>query len=130
LSDHTPRHSRQDLVLDIAHRDGGPHVDDRDADDAHRTRDHFSYEAATGVGKRISPFQPVQGNRVSACPRQLANAVLLTLAVDLPGVLATRAGKVAVAAPPLAGRQSRSVAAHLPLTRTSRRQISALSAWR
>jgi hypothetical protein len=97
--DHTPRHSREDLVLDVARQDGGAHVDHRDAAYDQLTRDHFTYEVATRAGDHISPYQPVQGNPVNACLRQLAHEVLLTLSLDLPAVLAARAGKVAAAAP-------------------------------
>jgi len=97
--DETPRHSRKDLVLDVAHQDGGAHVDDRDAVYDQLTRDHFTCEVAMQAGDRISPYQPVQGNPVYACVRQIAHEVLLTLSLDLPAVLAARAGRVATAVP-------------------------------
>jgi hypothetical protein len=97
--DHTPRHSREDLVRDVAHQDGGAHVDHRDAVYDELTRDHFPCEVSTVVGNLTSPYQPVQGNPVNACLRQIAHEVLVTLSADLPAVLGARAGK-ATAAPP------------------------------
>jgi hypothetical protein len=95
--DPTPRYSREDLVLDVAHQDGGAHVDDRNAAYDQLTRDDFTYEIATRAGDRISPYQPVKGNPVNVCLRQIAHEVLVTLSLDLPAVVATRAGPAAAA---------------------------------
>jgi hypothetical protein len=93
--DPTPRYSREDLVLDVAHQDGGAHIDHRDAAYDQLTRDHFTYEIAIRTGDRMSSYQPVQGNPVNACLRQIGYEVLTTLSLDLPAVVAARAGKVA-----------------------------------
>ena len=96
--DPTPRYSRQDVVLGVANQDGGAHVDHRDAEYDRLTRDHFTYEIAPTVGDRVSPYQPVQGNPVNACLRQIAHEVLITLTLDLPAVIAARGGRVAAGA--------------------------------
>jgi hypothetical protein len=89
--DRTPRQSRQDLVLAVAHLDGGAHVDHRDATYDKLTRDHFTYEVARRAGDQVSPYEPVQGNPVNVCLRQIAHEVLVTLSLELPAVLAARA---------------------------------------
>jgi hypothetical protein len=86
--DLTPQYSRQDVVLSVANQDGGAHVNHRDAAYDQLTRDHFTYEVATSAGD----YQPVQGNPVNACLRQIAHEVLVTFTLDLPGVIAARAG--------------------------------------
>ncbi len=86
--DRTPRHSRQRLVLAIANQDGGAHVGHRDIDYDGLTRDHFTYEIAWRTPEGESSFQPVQGNPMSVCVRQIGHEVQSTLALDLPGALA------------------------------------------
>lgn len=93
--DRTPRHSRQELVLAIANQDGGAHVGHRDADYDELTRDHFTYEVAWRTSGSESSFQPVQGNPVNVCVRQIGHEVLGTLALDLPAALEARARRVA-----------------------------------
>jgi hypothetical protein len=88
--DPTPRHSREDLVRDVANQDGGAHVDHRDATYDQLTREHFTYEIAMRVGDRVSRYQPVQGNPAYACLRQIAHEVIVTLSAELPAVLAGR----------------------------------------
>jgi hypothetical protein len=88
--DHTPRYSRQDLVLAVANKDGGAHVDHRDVTYDELTRDHFTIEIAIRTGDQVSPYEPVRGNPVSVCLRQIGHEVLTTLSVDLPAVLAAR----------------------------------------
>jgi hypothetical protein len=89
--DHTPRHSRQELVLAVANQDGGAHVGHRDAAYDKLTRDHFTYEVSRRTGDQVSPYEPVQGNPVNVCLRQIAHEVLVTLSLELPAVLAARA---------------------------------------
>ncbi len=88
--DRTPRYSRQRLVLAIANQDGGAHVGNRDSDYDELTRDHFTLEVAFRGAEGETGFQPVQGNAVHVCVRQVAYEVLGTLSLDLPGALKTR----------------------------------------
>jgi hypothetical protein len=91
--DHTPRYSREDLVLSVANQDGGAHVDQRDAGYDQLTRDYFTIEVAIRSGDTVAPYKPVQGNAVNVCIRQIAHEVLFTLSVDLPVALKARAAK-------------------------------------
>jgi hypothetical protein len=91
--DHTPRFSRENLVLSVANQDGGAHVDLRDAGYDQLTRDHFTLEVAVRSGDTVSPYKPVQGNAVNVCIRQIAHEVLFTLSVDLPVALKARAAR-------------------------------------
>jgi hypothetical protein len=88
--DRTPRYSRQRLVLAIANQDGGARVGDRDKDYDELTRDHFSFEVAFRGPDGDTAFQPVQGNPVNVCVRQIAHEVLGTLSLDLPAILQAR----------------------------------------
>jgi hypothetical protein len=88
--DHTPRYSREDLVLYVAHQDGGAHVDHRDAAYDQLTREYFTFEIAVRSPDGPSPYKPVEGNPVNACIRQIAHEVLFTLSHSLPGVLEAR----------------------------------------
>ena len=93
--DRTPRYSRQKLVLAIANQDGGAHLGKRDTDYDELTRDHFTYEVAWRGPGGESSFQPVQGNPVNACVRQVGHEVQGTLALNLQAALDARARRVA-----------------------------------
>jgi len=95
--DHTPRYSREDLVLSVANQDGGAHVDHRDAAYDQLTREYFTFEIAIRSGDSISPYKPVQGNPVSVCIRQIAHEVLSTLSLDLPAALEARSARTVTA---------------------------------
>lgn len=92
--DHTPRYSRENLVLSVANQDGGAHADQRDAAYDRLTRDYFALEVAIrSSDETVSPYKPVQGNAVHACVRQIGHEVLFTLSVDLPVALKARAAR-------------------------------------
>jgi hypothetical protein len=88
--DRTPRYSRRDLVLGVANKDGGTHVDNRDVDYDSLTRDSFSMEVAFKDTKGQSEFMPIIGNPVDAAVRQIGHEVLVTLSLDLPDVMRSR----------------------------------------
>jgi hypothetical protein len=93
--DRKPRHSRQRLVLAIANQDGGAHVGNRDNDYDELTRDHFTYEIAWRTPAGETSFQPVEGNPVNVCVRQIGHEVQGTLALDLQTALEARARRMA-----------------------------------
>jgi hypothetical protein len=72
-------------------RTGGRTSTHRDATYDKLTRDHFTYEVARRAGDQVSPYEPVQGNPVNVCLRQIAHEVLVTLSLEFPAVLAARA---------------------------------------
>ena len=91
--DHTPRYSRENLVLSVANQDGGAHVDHRDAAYDELTREYFTFEIAIASGDDVSPYTPVQGNPANVCVRQIAHEVLTTLSLDLPAALHARSAR-------------------------------------
>ena len=95
--DHTPRYSRENLVLSVANQDGGAHVDHRDVAYDQLTREYFTFEIAISAADSVSPYKPVQGNPVSVCVRQIAHEVLSTLSHDLPAALEARSARAATA---------------------------------
>jgi hypothetical protein len=86
----TPRYCRRLLVLAISNQDGGTHVGNRDAEYDELTRDSFTFEVAFRSPLGETAFQPVHGNPVNVCVRQIAYEVLGTLSIDLPNVLRSR----------------------------------------
>jgi hypothetical protein len=91
--DHTPRYTRENLVLSVANQDGGAHVDQRDTAYDQLTREYFTFEIAIRTGDNVSPYKPVQGNPVNVCVRQIAHEVLTTLSLDLPAALQARSAR-------------------------------------
>ena len=77
--DRTPRYSRRDLVLGVANKDGGTHIDNRDIDYDSLTRDSFSMEIAFKDAKGKTEMMAVDGNPVNAAVRQIGHEVLVTL---------------------------------------------------
>jgi hypothetical protein len=77
LSD--PRYSRRDLVIAIANKDGGTHVDRRGVEYDEFTRDFFTMEVANKTSEVEGDFMPVQGNPAEVALRQIGHEVLMTL---------------------------------------------------
>ena len=88
--DRRPHYSRRDLVLGVANKDGGTHVDNREVDYDSLTRDSFTMEVAFKDASSKSDFRPVAGNPVYTSVRQIGHEVIVTLSVDLPEVLRAR----------------------------------------